>query len=176
MVNATRRGIERRGALPITRVLRSVRLMLIDSLAERPDARTTKDPSGPNLRPAEPRSQTDLDLVAQLERRFGRAYTRQRLGIERDHEARMSAGGIRSLRADNWYTAPWLIRTALRGTGLYRRAQQNAARVVVRENIVRSPKIPASFNGFRVLHITDLHADISQGAMHRLAELLPELN
>src|ERR1051325_7602678 len=98
--------------------------MLIDSLAERPDT-PTSDLAGSALRSAERRSQTDLDLVAQLERRFGPAYTRQRLGIERDHEARMSAGGIRSLRSDNWYTAPWLIRTALRGTGLYRRAQQN---------------------------------------------------
>src|SRR5947209_1144270 len=105
----------RRGASATTHVFRSVTLMLIDKLAAKFEPRTD-EVAGPSPRSAARHPQTDDDVIALLERRFGRAYTRQRLGIERDHEARMSAGGIRSLRSDNWYTAPWLIRTALRGT------------------------------------------------------------
>lgn len=115
-------------------------------------------------------------VIAQLERRLGRTYARQRLGIERDHEARMFRDDLRFFHTESWYAAPWLIRGALRLAGLYKRAQQNAERVVVRENIVRSQKIPESFHGYSILHITDMHVDISEGAMRRLADLLPGLN
>jgi predicted MPP superfamily phosphohydrolase len=124
-------------------------------------------------------SQSDLlieqNVIAQLEHRLGHTYARQRLGIERDHEARMFGAGLK-FDVENWYAAPWLIRGALRLTGLYRRAQRNAERVVVRENIVRSQRIPASFHGYSILHITDMHVDISKGAMRRLTDLLPSLD
>ena len=149
--------------------------MLIDNLAENVGS-WTQDHAEPSPTSRGRSPLTDGEVIALLERRFGRTYTRQRLGIERDHEIRMSMGGIRSFQIDNWYSSPWLVRSALRIAGLHRRAQQNAARVVVRENAVRSPKIPASFRGYAILHITNLHADISEGAMHRLADLLPDLN
>jgi len=119
---------------------------------------------------------TKTELTLQLERRFGRTYARQRLGIERDHEARASRSGVRFFQTEKWYTAPWLVRNLLRVSGLYRRAQRNAERVVVRKNVVRSPGIPASFNGYSILHITDMHVDISEGAMRSLVELLPGLD
>src|ERR1044071_9458644 len=149
--------------------------MLIDNLAENVGS-WTQDHAEPSPTSRGRSPLTDGEVIALLERRFGRTYTRQRLGIERDHEIRMSMGGIRSFQIDNWYSSPWLVRSALRIAGLHRRAQQNAARVVVRENAVRSKKIPAFFHGYAILHITDLHADISEGAMHRLADLLPDLN
>src|SRR3954471_1211996 len=102
--------------------------MLIDDLAEKVGSRT-HDPAEPSPRSAG-RRETDQDVIARLERRFGETYTRQRLGIERDHETRMSAGGIRSVHIDNWYSSPWLVRSALRISGLHRRAQKNAARVI----------------------------------------------
>lgn len=119
---------------------------------------------------------TDQDVISQLECRSGRTYARQRLGIERDHEERMFRKGSNFFQAEKWYTAPWLIRNILRATGLYRRAKRNAGRVIVRENIIRSHKIPASFHGYSILHITDMHVDISEGAMDRLADLLPSLH
>jgi len=149
--------------------------MFIDRLAG-PVVSSAKDFVHPVPRMAEPELMTDEDIIAQLERRLGRTYARQRLGIERDHEARVFGDGLNFFHVENWYTAPWLVRNVLRLTGLYRRAQQNAERVVVQENIVRSHKIPASFHGYSILHITDMHVDISQGAMRRLADLLSGLN
>ena len=119
---------------------------------------------------------TQQEVIAHLERRLGRTYARQRLGIERDHEVRVFGDGLNFFHIENWYAAPWLIRGALRLTGLYRRARQNAERVIVRQNIVRSRRIPAAFHGYSILHITDMHVDISEGAMRRLADLLPSLN
>jgi uncharacterized protein len=118
----------------------------------------------------------DQEIIGQLERRLGRLYVRQRLGIERGHEVRMFAGGIKFHHNKNWYRGEALIRNALKLTGLYQRAQRNAQRIEVRRNIVRSPRLPASFDRFTILHLSDMHVDMNEGAMRRLANLLPELS
>ena len=41
----------------------------------------------------------------------------------------------------------------------------------MRRNIVRLPNLPSAFDGFTVLHLSDLHADLSGPAMQRAAEL-----
>ena len=44
----------------------------------------------------------DQEIIKQLERRLGRLHARQRLGIERDHEARVFGGGINFFHPENW--------------------------------------------------------------------------
>lgn len=118
----------------------------------------------------------DQDIVARLERRLGRVHARQRIGIERDHEAQVFGQGINFFHIENWYSVHSLIRNALRLSGLYWRGQRNTARIRVRNNAIRLPGLPASFAGFTVLHISDMHVDMNAGAMHRLTELLPDLS
>ncbi len=115
------------------------------------------------------------DVVTYLEDRLGRLHARQRLGIERDHEARIFGGGLNFFHIENWYSAHSLIRAALRLSGLYRRGKRNAERVEVRTNLVRSAKLPEAFDGFTILHISDMHVEMNGGAMHNVVKLLPEL-
>ena len=68
-----------------------------------------------------------------------------------------------------------LIEIILRGTGTYWRGRSNAARVVLKRNVVCLPSLPASFDGFTILHLSDLHADMSQLALARAAALLERL-
>jgi uncharacterized protein len=114
--------------------------------------------------------------LSKLERRLGRLYARQRLGIETDHEAQIFGQGINFFHIENWYSIHSVIRNALKLTGLYWRGRRNAARVQVRHNPVHFRTLPAAFNGFTLLHISDLHADMNEGAMRRLEEILPELS
>src|SRR5215469_14082755 len=116
--------------------------------------------------------QGDLEY---LERRLGRFHAKQRLGIERDHEARVFGGGLNFFHIENWRQSPWLIRNSLRLVGLYQRGRRNAERVEVQSHTVRSSKLPKAFNGFTILHISDMHVEISDGAMNRVIKLLPEL-
>lgn len=112
-----------------------------------------------------------------LEQRLGRVHARQRLGIETDHEQRAFGGGGRNFfHVENWYLAPSVIRTALRLTGLYGRASRNALDIRLRENVLCLRGLPPAFDGFTLLHISDLHADLSGPAMARLAGLLPDLS
>jgi len=45
----------------------------------------------------------------------------------------------------------------------------------VRHNYIRLHRLPPAFNGFTLLHISDLHVDMNEGAMRRLEQLLPDL-
>jgi uncharacterized protein len=118
----------------------------------------------------------DEEIISQLEARLGRTHARQRLGIERDHEQRAFGGGaINFFHIENWYLSPGLIRLSLSATGLYRRARRNAANLQVRQNAIRSKRHPREFDGFTILHITDMHVDMNEGAMRTLCTVLPKL-
>lgn len=115
-------------------------------------------------------------IIGKLEQRLGRLHAKQRLGIERDHEAQIFGQGLNFFHIENWYSAHSLIRYALKLSGLYWRGQRNAERIQVRHNHVHFPNLPSAFNGFTLLHLSDLHADLSERAMRRLVDLLPNLN
>ena len=115
-------------------------------------------------------------VLSKLEQRLGgRVYARQRLGIETDHEAQIFGQGLNFFHIENWYSVHSLVRILLKLTGLYWRGKANAARVQVRYNDIRFRTLPIAFNGFTLLHISDFHADMNDGAMRRLEEILPRL-
>jgi predicted MPP superfamily phosphohydrolase len=115
------------------------------------------------------------DILAKLEQRLGRLHARQRLGIETDHEAQIFGQGLTFFHLENWYSAQSIIRNALKLTGLYWRARRNAERIVVRHNDISFKDLPPLFDGFTILHISDMHVDISEAAMRRLIELVGEM-
>jgi predicted MPP superfamily phosphohydrolase len=115
------------------------------------------------------------DILYALEKRLGRLHARQRLGIERDHEAQVFGQGLNFFHIENLTASHRLIRAVLMATGFYWQGLRNAAKVNLRYNYIVSPDLPAEFDGFTILHLSDLHADMSQGAMRRVIELLPGL-
>jgi len=71
------------------------------------------------------------ELLRKLEERLGPLHARQRLGIEKDHEAQVFGQGLTFFHLENWYSAPVIIRTILKLAGLYWRARRNAESIVV---------------------------------------------
>ena len=118
----------------------------------------------------------DREIVGRLERRLGTVHARQRLGIEHDHEAQLFGQGLNFMHIENWYSIHSVIRNTLRLAGLYGRGCRNAGRVQLHRNTIISPRLPDAFRGFTILHLSDLHADMSGPAMDRLVELLPGLD
>ena len=112
------------------------------------------------------------DILSDLERRLGPLHAKQRLGIETDHEAQVFGHGLNFFHVENWYSIHSVIRNALRLAGLYGRGLRNAERVELRNNDVKLGQLPPSFEGFSILHISDMHADMNQRAMSRLIELV----
>ena len=114
----------------------------------------------------------DEDIRRKLEIRLGPLHARQRLGIERDHEAQVFGQGLTFFHLENSSWAEWIIRNVLKATGLYWRARQNAERILVKRNDVTFKTLPPLFEGFTILHISDLHVDMNEVAMNRLIELV----
>jgi predicted MPP superfamily phosphohydrolase len=117
----------------------------------------------------------DAENLRKLDVRLGSKYARQRLKLEADHQAQVFGQGLTFFHLENWYSAPSIIRKALKLSGLYWRARRNADRIVIRRNDVAFHNLPSSFTNFTILHISDLHADMSEGAMKHVVEIVGTL-
>jgi uncharacterized protein len=111
-----------------------------------------------------------------LETRLGPLHARLRLGIEREHEAQAFGQGLSFLHLENLPLMQVMIEVALRVTGTYWWGRANAGKVQLTRNTVCLPNLPDAFDGFTILHLSDLHADMSGSAMRRTAELVLDLD
>ncbi|SEF06280.1 hypothetical protein SAMN05519104_8182 [Rhizobiales bacterium GAS188] len=117
----------------------------------------------------------DPETRSFLEYRLGRRYARQRLGIEKDHEAQVFGQGLNFFHIENLRASRLLISTVLKAACIYATGRRNATGLELRRHEVVSALVPSSFSGFNILHLSDLHADISQEAMARATELVSSL-
>lgn len=108
----------------------------------------------------------------ELERRLGAVHARQRLGIEKEHEAQVFGQGLTFFHPENSALFALAIGYALKMSGLYWRGCRNASRVEIRRNSVEVKDLPAAFDGFTILHLSDLHCDMSMPAMRCMSGLL----
>jgi predicted MPP superfamily phosphohydrolase len=107
--------------------------------------------------------------------RIGTEHVARRLKVEVEHEAQLFGQGLIFFNLENWYSAPSIVRIALTLTGLYGRARRNADQVVIRRNNLEFTRLPPAFDKFTILHLSDLHVDISEGAMRRLVGMVGDL-
>lgn len=128
-----------------------------------------------------PPNRTDREVanerLYQLELRLGATHARQRLGLEREKQALAVSGKGRGARfhPENLYSLPALIRLCLRLSGLYGRAQRNSRKLKLNHNRFFLPHLPEAFEGFRVLHLTDLHVDMDEANLQAVMEAVRPL-
>jgi len=111
----------------------------------------------------------------QLEERLGSLHARLRLGIEKETKPRVFGHGINFFHPENWYSVHSFIRNSLRLVGLYRRGVRNTLDIRVREHEVRLQRLPRAFDGFTLLQLSDIHADIHPPAVHAMIEAVRDL-
>jgi uncharacterized protein len=63
----------------------------------------------------------------------------------------------------------FVLRTALQFTGLYQQGLANALRPEIHHLRLEFPELPLSLDGFRILHLADLHIDGMDGLAETLA-------
>ena len=115
------------------------------------------------------------EMHAWLEQRVGRVHMQQRIGFEKDYEARVFGKGRTFFHIENWYSIHSVIRNILRLAGLHSRGQHNARDIQVRQNRIYLQHLPAAFEGYRILHISDLHLDMSEDIPSALIKAVREL-
>jgi uncharacterized protein len=107
-----------------------------------------------------------------LEQRVGRCHLDQRLGIEHDRESRVFGQGRTFFHIENWYSIHSLIRLALRLVLLHQRGRRNARRIGIRSNEVTLKRLPHDFDGYTLLHLSDLHLDMAPDLPETLIDAL----
>jgi predicted MPP superfamily phosphohydrolase len=116
------------------------------------------------------------EIKRRLDARLGPVHARQRLGIEREHEAQAFGQGLTLFHMENLPYSHVVIESVLRLTGMFWIGRRNASmiRVVTRE--VVSDRLPAAFDGYAILQLTDLHCDMNPRAMARLMRAIEGLD
>jgi len=107
-------------------------------------------------------------LEARLEARLGRVHARSRLGIEEDHAAQVFHRARSVFHPENWYSFASVIRGSLRLVGAHGRARRNARTLAVVHHRPTLPALPRAFHGYRILHLSDLHIDVSEETAHAI--------
>ncbi|HHH38167.1 MAG TPA: metallophosphoesterase, partial [Sedimenticola sp.] len=110
-----------------------------------------------------------------LERRLGTVHARQRIGIEEETRPRVFGGGLNFFHPENWFSAHAALRLLLKLSGTYWRGRRNARSLRIRSNDLPIPGLPAGLEGFTLLHLSDIHADMDPAATSGLIEKLHTL-
>ena len=105
--------------------------------------------------------------LALLESRLGRERLQRRLERERDYERRVVRKGRYFLHVETWRG---LIRGSVRLAGLHGRGRRNALAIELRRNEPSFRHLPAAFDGFTLLQLSDLHLDMSADIADALIE------
>ncbi len=111
-----------------------------------------------------------------LATRVSRFHLRQRLGIEDAAEAWVFGQGRNFFHIENWHFAHSVIRVALQLVGLRGRGRRNALKIALRHNEIPIAGLPSSFDGFTLLHLSDMHLDTHDDFPRALIERLREVD
>ena len=112
-------------------------------------------------------------MLDKLELRLGRLHARQRLGIERDHEAQIFGQGLNFFHIENWYS---VHADNTRRSQDSRTVSAGIAERVAHPDLTTSIHQNCRFStATRFWHHSDLHIDMNDRAMRNLEELLPNL-
>lgn len=96
----------------------------------------------------------------------------KRKSIELGHLEAWLTQGRGSFHFENVRALRSILRFGLRLTGLLSRGERNALTPLVRHIRFEFDHLPEGFCGFRILHLSDLHADALAGFAERLCERL----
>lgn len=110
-----------------------------------------------------------LDHLA-LRERLGPHQYRQRMNIEHFHATEAFGGGRTRFHPENFPVLRITLGVLLRASLSYWWGNRNARRHRVVEHAARVRRLPPAFEGFRILHLSDLHLDIDPKITSALIE------
>jgi predicted MPP superfamily phosphohydrolase len=108
--------------------------------------------------------------------RLGERHFRQRLNIERRlSEGRGKGQGKGLFWLERKMDVYGFIRLCLRVSGIWKRTQRNYLDIHVKAQTVRLPELPSEFEGYTILQLSDLHADLHPDFPAKVKEVIAPL-
>jgi predicted MPP superfamily phosphohydrolase len=118
----------------------------------------------------------DAEALDSIIERIGETHFRQRFNIQIDHAAEIFGQGRTLFHIEN---AEWImvaIYYVLRVTGFYERGLRNVKDIQITKNVVSIANLPDEFDGYTILHMSDLHLDITNGLTEAIIERVKDLD
>jgi predicted MPP superfamily phosphohydrolase len=115
-------------------------------------------------------SEDEQQVLSGLQARIGHAHLRHRLALEGEHEAHVFRQGTHFFHLENWFSSHALMRGVLKLAGVHGRGRRNALRIQLREQQLALPALPRAFDGYTLLHLSDLHLDVGAAFVDALIE------
>ena len=115
----------------------------------------------------------DFDITA-LADRMGESHLAARMRMQVSHAAEAFGGGVTFFHIENMPRLHAFIRFMCRCTGLYRLGYRNFRDLQVVRNTVQLDGLPAAFDGFTLMHLSDLHLDLDPTYTDVIVERLKE--
>ncbi len=112
---------------------------------------------------------------AKLVERIGHHHAKQRMEMQAHYSALMLRGFHLHVHMEEFPAIAWLIKTLLKSTGMWPIAVKNASRYQIIEHTVSIPHLPDTFDGFRILHLSDLHIEGMIDKGHALQSIVATL-
>ena len=100
------------------------------------------------------------NVFAQMIDRVGEGHVRQRVTLQVEHAERAFGGGKQLFHIENAEKMMVMLYYGLKLTGLFKKGNKNFKDIQIVANEVLIRDLPASFDGYRVLHLSDLHLDM----------------
>jgi len=117
----------------------------------------------------------DSTLFTQLLERIGANHARQRLKLQAIHSAvRFGTRGHHFYPENLDFLSPYM-KFFLKVSGLWNRGGQTSLHYQIVEQTVSLRRLPAAFEGFRILHLSDLHIDGISDKGRKLRTILSQL-
>lgn len=116
------------------------------------------------------------DANLSISEKYGVDYYASRIAVEKEREAEFNAVFSTKFTFFKIHLIRPLQRFFLHATGLYRKGHDELLSAKVRYNdIVLGNRLPKEFDGFRILHLSDLHIDIDPDLVGALSEKISRL-
>ncbi len=116
---------------------------------------------------------SDFDYTA-LAKRVGPYLFRQRMRLQEYYVAQSFGPGRTYFHPENARWARKFLTVLLKTSGLYWLGERHAHAIRLHEHRAALPQLPAAFNGYRVLHLSDLHLDLDEKLARTILERVRE--
>jgi len=117
----------------------------------------------------------DPKLKEILGQRVDSSLLQKRFQKETTKEKKVTDRAKKFFFNENRFSFRSLFRSALKVTGLLERGRRNALNLQVTGNEVWIPKLPIAFDGYRILHLSDMHLDANAGLAGAMQDTLADI-
>ena len=116
-----------------------------------------------------------MRIPQQMIDRLGPEKAARRLNLELGIAQRMRSGAKKPFSVRRYLSVKHLARLGIKLSGMTDRGVRNLLDIRIVKNEVLLPELPASFEGFRILQLTDLHCDIHPELMESIRRKMQEI-